>query len=69
MDELRHWLAKFDFYFALPGVVMPFSHNIIEAISVGCIPFIQQSSSHLFLSQLVLQQQLEQVCACTPSVL
>ncbi len=53
MDELRHWLAKFDFYFALPGVIMPFSHNIIEAMSVGCIPFVQQSYADLFKPPLL----------------
>lgn len=53
MDELRQWLAKFDFFFALPGVVMPFSHNIIEAMSVGCIPFLQQSYADMFKPPLV----------------
>lgn len=58
MDELRHWLAKFDFYFALPGVVMPFSHNIIEAMSVGCIPFIQQSYADMFSPPLINHKQV-----------
>lgn len=58
MDELRHWLAKFDFYFALPGVVMPFSHNIIEAMSVGCIPFIQQSYADMFSPPLIHHKQV-----------
>ena len=53
MDELRQWLAKFDFFFALPGVVMPFSHNIIEAMSVGCIPFLQQSYAEMFKPPLI----------------
>jgi hypothetical protein len=46
--SLRQTISKFDFFFALPGVVMPFSHNIIEAMSVGTIPFIQQSYADLF---------------------
>lgn len=48
MNELRHWLSKFDFFFALPGITIPFSHNIVEAMSAGCIPFIQQSYADLF---------------------
>ena len=48
MDLLRQVLNSFDFFFAMPGVVMPFSHNIVEAMSAGCIPFIQQSYANLF---------------------
>jgi len=40
-DELRPVLERFDFFLALPGVVMPLCHNLIEAMSVGCIPIIQ----------------------------
>jgi hypothetical protein len=48
MNELRNLLAKFDFFFALPGEFMPFSHNVIEAMSSGCIPFIQEQYARLF---------------------
>jgi hypothetical protein len=48
MQELRSMLAKFDFFFALPGVVMPLCHNIVEAMSSGCIPFLQESYANLF---------------------
>jgi len=40
-DELRPVLERFDFFLALPGVVMPLCHNLVEAMSVGCIPIIQ----------------------------
>ena len=53
MNELRHVLTRFDFYFALPGVVMPFSHNIIEAMSVGCIPFLQDEYAAMFKPSLI----------------
>lgn len=33
-------LAKAHFFLACPGVVTPQSHNIIEAMSVGCIPIL-----------------------------
>ena len=53
MNELRHILARFSFYFALPGVVMPFSHNIIEAMSAGCIPFLQDEYAAMFKPALI----------------
>ncbi len=31
-------LAKSDFFFSPPGIVMPMCHNIIEAMAIGCIP-------------------------------
>ena len=34
-------LAQSNFYIALPGFSMPFSHNVIEAMSVGTIPILQ----------------------------
>ncbi|KAA9133386.1 hypothetical protein F3N42_03290 [Marinihelvus fidelis] len=46
-DGLLDVLARFDFYLACPGVYMPFSHNVAEAMSVGCIPVI-----HAFYAQL-----------------
>lgn len=39
-DELLIILSSFRFYLALPGVVIPQSHNLIEAMSCGCIPVI-----------------------------
>lgn len=38
---MRHTMGLFDFFFAMPGVVMPLCHNVIEAMSVGSIPFLQ----------------------------
>jgi hypothetical protein len=48
MPELRPTLAHFAFYLALPGVAMPFSHNIVEAMSAGCIPILQRGYAELF---------------------
>jgi glycosyltransferase involved in cell wall biosynthesis len=39
-QQWRTFLAEFDFFLALPGYVMPHSHNIVEAMSVGCIPIL-----------------------------
>ncbi|WP_298528034.1 hypothetical protein [uncultured Christiangramia sp.] len=45
---LKSILSKFDFFLALPGIEIPQSHNVIEAISMGCIPVIQKSYAELF---------------------
>lgn len=40
----RRWLetlAQCRFFLACPGVDMPLAHNIVEAMSVGCIPLTQ----------------------------
>jgi hypothetical protein len=34
-------ISSFDFFISTPGVSMPHSHNVIEAMSVGTIPIIQ----------------------------
>lgn len=52
MHILRDTISKFDFYFALPGSIMPFAHNIIEAMSVGTIPFLEETYARLFRPRL-----------------
>jgi hypothetical protein len=50
----RTWmslLSASDFFIASPGVIMPFSHNIIEAMAVGTIPITQYG--HFFDPPLV----------------
>ena len=53
MNELRSILSTFNFFFALPGVVMPFTHNIVEAMSCGCIPFLQNEYAKMFSPPLI----------------
>ncbi len=53
MPDLRKKLGQFYFYLTLPGVCMPFSHNLIEALSVGAIPIIQKSYAKLMIPKLV----------------
>jgi hypothetical protein len=48
MTQLRRTLSEFTFFFACPGVSMPFSHNVIEAMSVGCIPIIEENYARKF---------------------
>ncbi|WP_028377703.1 hypothetical protein [Leeuwenhoekiella sp. MAR_2009_132] len=50
--HLRNFLNKFYFFLAAPGVLMPFSHNIIEAMSVGSIPILQRNYANLFMPAL-----------------
>lgn len=42
INALRSYLNRFSFFMACPGVAMPYCHNIVEAMSVGCIPLIQK---------------------------
>jgi hypothetical protein len=44
-------LNQCDFFIAPPGVVIPFSHNIIEAMSVATIPITNYG--HLFEPPLI----------------
>ncbi len=48
MDKLRNLLSRFSFFLALPGMIMPFSHNIIEAMSCGCIPILEEKYASMF---------------------
>ena len=52
MDELRNALSRFDYFFALPGIEIPYSHNLIEAMSCGCIPFIQEEYAGVMMPKL-----------------
>jgi hypothetical protein len=44
--------SKFEYYLALPGIDMPLSHNLIEAISSGCIPVLHKEYANLFYPPL-----------------
>lgn len=43
-DEWMDYLFNSDFFVACPGVNMPLSHNLIEAMYAGCIPIIPYAS-------------------------
>ncbi len=47
INQLRNYLNHFAFYLSCPGVVMPYCHNIVEAMSVGCIPLIQKEYANM----------------------
>lgn len=48
MHDLKDILKRFDFFMALPGLVIPQSHNVIEAMAMGCIPIIHKTYADLF---------------------
>ncbi|MGK0307164.1 MAG: hypothetical protein ACI8RP_000115 [Urechidicola sp.] len=52
IQNLRSTIGKFYFYLALPGVFMPCSHNLIEALSTGAIPIIHANYAHLMKPKL-----------------
>lgn len=39
--DLPSVLARFDFFLAPSGVIMPLCHNLVEAMFAGCIPILQ----------------------------
>ncbi|WP_452218424.1 hypothetical protein [Lacinutrix undariae] len=52
MEHLRPTLTKFNFFLACPGYIMPYAHNIVEALSVATIPIIQTNYATLFFPPL-----------------
>lgn len=52
LDELKTLLTKFDFFLALPGIIIPQCHNIIEAISSGCIPVLHSCYAKVLVPNL-----------------
>lgn len=48
LDRLKNLTKKFNFYLALPGVLIPPCHNIVEAMSVNCIPILHRTYANTF---------------------
>lgn len=53
INQLRNYLNHFAFYLSCPGVVMPYCHNIVEAMSAGCIPLIQKEYANMMQPPLI----------------
>lgn len=47
MENLRNILGQFSFFLALPGYIMPYAHNLVEAMSIGTIPLIQKEYAEI----------------------
>lgn len=52
LNQLKSILQSFNFFMALPGIDIPQSHNLIEAIEIGCIPIIHKTYSELLFPPL-----------------
>lgn len=52
MEELRPTLSKFTFFLAFSGVYIPLCHNLIEALSVGMIPIVEEGYAKLLVPPL-----------------
>jgi hypothetical protein len=50
--RILEFLSRFEFFFALPGMYMPMCHNLIEAMAVGMIPFLQEGYAKTFVPAL-----------------
>ena len=53
LKTLPDILQSFNFYIAMPGIVIPQSHNLIEAMACGCIPIIHNEYAELMKPQLI----------------
>lgn len=53
IQEWRSYLNENYFFFALPGTKMPLCHNLVEALSCGCIPIIYKEYALLLSPELV----------------
>jgi hypothetical protein len=51
--EHKIGLCNFQFYLAMPGIEVPESHNLIEAIKNGCIPIIHEEYAKLMNPPLI----------------
>lgn len=52
LNQLKSVLQSFNFFMALPGIDIPQSHNLIEAMEMGCIPIIHKTYSELLYPPL-----------------
>jgi len=53
LKSLPSVLKSFNFYLAMPGIVIPQSHNLIEAMACGCIPIIHAEYAKLMRPCLI----------------
>jgi len=52
-EALRSTISKYNFFIACPGVAMPLSHNIFEAMSVGTTPILHKDYANMFNPALI----------------
>lgn len=70
-EKWRFVLSRMDFVLCMPGIIVPFCHNIVEAMSVGTVPVLHEDYANLFRPPLKNKQDcmtftglgdLEEVC-------
>jgi hypothetical protein len=52
-EALRSTISQYNFFIACPGVAMPLSHNIFEAMSVGTTPILHKDYANMFNPALI----------------
>ena len=52
IDSIKTVLSECSYFLAAPGAVMPLCHNLVEAMSAGCIPIIEDEYADLLPSPL-----------------
>lgn len=73
-EDLKRVLKQFAFYLGLPGIIIPQSHNLIEAMSVGSIPVIHLTYSNLFSPPLenkvnaIIYESLDELDDCIQEI-
>lgn len=70
LKKIKFVLERFDFFMALPGIDIPQSHNLIEAMEMGCIPIIHKNYADLFFPVLqhdqtaIIYETFEELDTC-----
>lgn len=74
LKDLPSILNQFAFYLALPGIVIPQSHNLTEAMFCGCILVIHKEYAELLDPPLtsfhnaIIYNSLEELATLTPDI-
>ena len=74
LEALPFILQEFSFYLALPGILVPQSHNLAEAMLFGCIPVLHKEYAELLEPPLesfknaIVFNSLEELSSIIPKI-
>ena len=74
LEALPSLLQEFTFYLALPGILVPQSHNLTEAMLFGCIPVLHKEYAQLLdpplesFKNAIVFNSLEELEALLPKI-